>query len=116
MQVETLFEFINEDAIRIDGTRIGIETVIGAYKQGASPEEIVLRYPTLSLLQVHGTITYYLANKAEIEAYLSRVERLGEEAWQEQQRSPSHFVPQLRQRMEKARHELAEKNPYWRRP
>ena len=68
MQVETLFQFINEDSIRIDGTRIGIETVIGTYKQGASPEEIILRYPTLSLLQVHATITYYLSNKDEVEA------------------------------------------------
>jgi len=114
MQVETLFQFINEDSIRIDGTRIGIETVIGTYKQGASPEEIILRYPTLSLLQVHATITYYLSNKDEVEAYLSRVESLSDDAWQQQQQNPSSFVRDLRERVEKARLQLAEKDPYWR--
>ena len=49
MELEGYFEFIGVDAIRIAGTRVGIETVLCDYREGASPEEIVLRYPTLSL-------------------------------------------------------------------
>ena len=103
MELEGYFEFIGEEAIRIAGTRVGIETVLRDYKEGASPEEIVLRYPTLSLEQVHATITYYLANQEEVEAYLTLVRRRREEAWQEQQRHPSEFVRALRERLERQR-------------
>jgi len=107
MELERYFEFISEDAIRIAGTRVGIETVLRDYQEGASPEEIVLRYPTLSLEQIHATITYYLANREQVEAYLERVKQQQEEAWQEQQRHPSEFVRSLRERMERKRYELA---------
>jgi uncharacterized protein (DUF433 family) len=49
---------------------VGIETVVGDYQAGASPEEIALRYPTLTLEQIHATITYYLAHPGRIDAYL----------------------------------------------
>ncbi len=103
MELENYFEFIGEHAIRIAGTRVGIETVLHDYREGASPEEIVLRYPTLSLEQVYATITYYLANREKVEAYLKRVRQQQEEAWQEQQRQPSDFVRVLRERLERHR-------------
>lgn len=111
MDLERYFEFINEDAIRIAGTRVGIETVLRDYQEGASPEEIVLRYPTLSLEQVHATITYYLANREKVEAYLERVRQRQEEAWQEQQRHPSEFVRSLRERLERERQVVREAKP-----
>ena len=106
MELEKYFEFINNKAIRIAGTRIGIETVLRNYLQGAGPEEIVLRYPTLSLEQVHATITYYLANQEKVESYLGQVEQRQEEAWREQQQHPSEFVHQLRKRLNNQRREL----------
>jgi len=108
MELESYFEFIGEDAIRIAGTRVGIETVLCDYQEGASPEEIVLRYPTLSLEQIHATITYYLANRVKVEAYLDHVRQRQEEAWQEQQRYPSEFVRSLRERLERQRQALRE--------
>jgi len=109
MELESYFEFISEEAIRIKGTRVGIETVLRDYKEGASPEEIVLRYPTLSLEQVHATIIYYLANREKVEAYLERVRERQEAAWQEQQRHPSEFVRSLRERLERQRRLLHER-------
>ena len=97
------FDFVSEDDVRIKGTRVGIETVLRDYREGASPEEIVLRYPTVSLEQVYATITYYLAHQDEVEAYLARVRQQQEEAWQEQQRRPSEFVLALRERLERQR-------------
>jgi uncharacterized protein (DUF433 family) len=111
MELENYFEFVGEDAIRIAGTRVGIETVLRDYREGASPEEIVLRYPTVSLEQVHATITYYLANREKIEAYLERVRQRQEEAWQEQQYHPSEFVHTLRERLERQRQALREGKP-----
>jgi hypothetical protein len=48
----TSVNFIAEDAIRIAGTRVGIEIIIEDYREGASQEEINLHYPTLSLEQI----------------------------------------------------------------
>jgi len=111
MELESYFEFIAEDTIRIAGTRVGIETVVRDYQEGAGPEEIVLRYPTLSLEQVHATITYYLANREKVEAYLNRIRQQQEEAWQEQQRQPSAFVRSLRERVEQQRQTLRYREP-----
>ncbi len=108
MELESYFEFIDQKAIRIKGTRVGIETVLRDYKEGASPEEIVLRYPTLSLEQVHATIIYYLANREDVEAYLEWVRQRQEQAWQEQQRHPSEFVRSLRERLEQQRQAMRE--------
>lgn len=106
MQLESYFDFVAEDAIRIIGTRVGIETVIDEYQQGATPEEIVLRYPTLSLEQVYATITYYLANKQKVKEYIALVRQRQEEGWQEQQRNPSPFVRSLHERMAAQRRAL----------
>jgi hypothetical protein len=90
-------------AIRLAGTRVGIEYVLRDYLQGASPEELALRFPTLSLEQIHATITYFLAQRAEVSRYLGHV-------WQRQQMdaekadvNPSPFLISLRNRLESAR-------------
>ena len=81
MQLENYLEFNTEpvEHIRLKGTRIGIEHVIAYHKQFMTPEQIAYQfaYP-LDLAQVYAAITYYLANKAEMEAYLKR----GEERFQ----------------------------------
>jgi uncharacterized protein (DUF433 family) len=106
MDLESYFDFVADDAIRIKGTRVGIETVLWDYGLGATPEEIAIRYPTLSLQQVYVTITYYLVSRPALDAYMERVQRQGEEAWQEQQRHPSDFVQSLRERLERQRQVL----------
>ena len=78
------------------------------YLEGASPEEILLRYPTLNLEKIHATILYYLAKTEEVEAYLERVRQLDEEVSQEQLRNPSPFVMELRERFAKVSQELLE--------
>jgi uncharacterized protein (DUF433 family) len=106
MELESYFEFIDSEAIRLRGTRVGIETILRDYQQGASPEEIVLCYPTLSLEQVHATITYYLANQETFDSYIEKVTQKQEEDWQEQKQHPSEFVQKLRRRLEQQRRSL----------
>ena len=108
MKLENYFDFVQEDVIRIKGNRIDIEIVLEDYLTGASPEEILLRYPTLNLEKIHATILYYLAKTEEVEAYLERVRQLDEEASKEQLRNPSPFVVELRERFAKVSQELLE--------
>lgn len=63
----------------ISGTRVTLDTLVAAYEQGASPEEIVSRYTTLRLADVYAIITYYLRNREEVADYLSRREAEAEE-------------------------------------
>lgn len=68
-----------EDGIvRIGGTRVTLETIISVFKNGATAEEIVQKYPTVSLADIYGTIAYYLRNRSEIERYLTEQEHLSE--------------------------------------
>lgn len=63
--------------MRVAGTRVSLDSVIYAFNEGATPEEIVQQYPTLDLKDVYALISYYLQNQSEVETYLAqrRVER-----------------------------------------
>jgi uncharacterized protein (DUF433 family) len=59
-----------DGTIRVAGTRLTLDTVIAAYHDGAPPEEIVKRFPGLSLPDAYAVIEFYLRNRQEVEAYL----------------------------------------------
>ena len=62
------------------GSRVSLESIIYEFLDGASPESIVKNFPSLTLEQVYGVITFYLANRPEMDAYLAETEKLWEEA------------------------------------
>jgi uncharacterized protein (DUF433 family) len=57
--------------VRVSGTRVTLDTVIGAFSRGATAEQIVQQYPSLELADVYAVIAYYLRNTQEVEAYLT---------------------------------------------
>src|SRR6188472_856737 len=69
----------------IGETRVPLDTVVGVYETGVSPEEIVRRYDTLSLADVYGVLSYYLAHREDVDAYLSERQRLAAEIRSENQ-------------------------------
>ncbi|NUM48215.1 MAG: DUF433 domain-containing protein [Anaerolineales bacterium] len=58
--------------IRVGGTRVPLDTVVEAFGDGATPEEIVYQYPSLNLSDVYSAIGYYLQNRAKVEDYLKK--------------------------------------------
>jgi uncharacterized protein (DUF433 family) len=69
---------IAEDAsggLRVGGSRVLLETVIRAFQDGATPETIVQRYPTVSLENIYTVVAYYLRHRQEIDEYLARREQ-----------------------------------------
>lgn len=71
----TLPDFLTQDAdgfIRLSGHRIGLHHVVRLYRDGYTAEMLVEHYPTLSLALVHRVIAFYLDNRAEVDAYLTR--------------------------------------------
>ena len=61
-----------DGVVRVSNTRIPLDTVVIAFKEGATAEEIVSQYPVLKLADVYAVISYYLQQKPEVEAYLSQ--------------------------------------------
>jgi uncharacterized protein (DUF433 family) len=56
---------------RIASTRVSVQRIAAWYKMGLNAEEIVERMGNLTLAQVYAALTYYHANREEIEVYLS---------------------------------------------
>ena len=57
--------------VRVGGTRVTLESVVGAFELGATPEQILHKFPSLKLDDVYAVITYYLRHKDEVKAYLA---------------------------------------------
>lgn len=57
---------------RVAGTRVSLDSVVFAFEEGATPEEIVQDFPTLDLAAVYSVIGYYLQNRSEVGRYLER--------------------------------------------
>ena len=58
--------------VYVGKTRITLDTVVAAFTEGATAEEIVQQYPSLQLADVYHVIGYYLRHPTEVEAYLQQ--------------------------------------------
>lgn len=79
-----------DGAIRVGSTRVTLDTVISAFLDGATAEEIVQQYPSLQLADVYSVIGYYLKQRDEVDAYL---QRRREHAEQVRQQNEARFDP-----------------------
>ena len=61
-----------EDAYRIAGTRVSLDSIVYAFWRGQSPESIAKSFPVLTLEEIYGAIAFYLAHREEIDAYLEK--------------------------------------------
>ena len=70
------------------------------YWSGQSPEAIALDFPSLTLEKVYGAITFYLRERAQIDAYLARQDA----AWTELRAASESANATLLERLRAARH------------
>ena len=77
-----------DGVMRVRGTRVTLESVVAAFRDGATAEEIVQQYPSASLADVYQVIGYYLRHSTELESYLaerqqevSETRRTNESRW-----------------------------------
>ena len=59
-----------DGVVRVGSTRVTLDSVIYAFRKGATPEEIAQQYPALSLVDVYGAVAYYLRFQDETDAYI----------------------------------------------
>ena len=59
-----------DGVIRVGRTRVRLDTVVYAFNEGYTAEEIVTQYPALHLSDVYAVIAYYLDNRAAVDRYM----------------------------------------------
>ena len=79
-----------DGVIRVGGTRVTLDTLVFAFNDGATPEEMAQQYPSVALVDVYSVITYYLRNQTEVCSYL---EKRSEQAAQVRRNNEKRFNP-----------------------
>ncbi len=77
-----------DGTILIRGTRVTLETVVAAFTEGVTAEEIAQQYPSASLADIYQVIGYYLRHSTDLAPYLAErqhqaieVRRANESKW-----------------------------------
>jgi uncharacterized protein (DUF433 family) len=65
-----------DGVVRVGSSRVTLDTVVAAFREGMTPEGIVEQYPSLRLAEVYSVIGYVLRHPEQVETYLRERERL----------------------------------------
>ena len=80
VQAQPLPLVVDADGVtHISNTRVTLDTVVAAFRDGLTAEAIVEQYPALDLADTYLVIGYFLRHQAEVDAYLSRRQQLADE-------------------------------------
>jgi uncharacterized protein (DUF433 family) len=91
----------------VAGTRVSLDSIVYSFRRGESPETICQNFELLRLEEIYGAIAYYLANQADIDAYLIRQG----EKWAEGKRDAEPLPAGLHDRLLRAREETHATRP-----
>lgn len=58
----------------VPGKRISLDSIVYAFRRGQSPESILQSFPLLTLEEIYGAITFYLANRKAVDSSLAEDE------------------------------------------
>ena len=80
-----------DGVVRVGRTRVTLDTVVAAFEEGATAEEIVQQYPSLDLADVYSVIGFYLRHRFEVDAYLHQRQQQADaaRAYSESRHDPS---------------------------
>lgn len=88
----------------VGNTRVTLDSLIGFYRQGETAEDLHEGFPTVPLAHIYAVIAYYLANEAEVDAYLKAREEIAERVRHEwESRNPPPTKAELVARLEAKR-------------
>ncbi len=76
--------------VRVSHTRVTLDTLVQAFAEGATAEEIAQQYPSVPLADVYSIVGYYLRRRAEVDAYLWERRQLADQV---RQQADTHADP-----------------------
>jgi uncharacterized protein (DUF433 family) len=79
-----------DGAVRVGGTRVTLDTLVEAFHEGLTAEEMAQPYPSVALADIYAVIGYYLRRRTEVEAYLEERRQKAREVreWNEARTDP----------------------------
>ena len=83
-----------QGTIRIKGSRVSLDSIVHHFKLGATAEQIVQSFPSLSLGDVYSSIAYYLTHRRGIETYLEQ-QKVAADNLQEQLESDPDYQAEI---------------------
>jgi uncharacterized protein (DUF433 family) len=89
----------------VAGTRVSLDSIVYAFRRGAAPETIRRSFPVLTLEEVYGAITFYLAHEQEIDEHLQQSDLKFEAEAERRREQFRHANPELYERLTRARQE-----------
>jgi uncharacterized protein (DUF433 family) len=60
----------SDGVVRVVRTRVTLDTIVAAFAEGATAEEIAQQYPSLDLADVYSVLAFFLRHRSEVDAYL----------------------------------------------
>ncbi len=73
----------DDGSIRVSGSRMHFNIVIGIYQEEGSVEGLRGALPDLALPVAHRLVAYYLAHQHEVDAWMQQLEREADEIWEQ---------------------------------
>lgn len=91
-----------DGSIRVKGTRLPIDRIVYAYKNGECPEDIFDSFPSdaYTVADIYSIIAYYLQNKEKIEKYLEKREEEAKKIREEIESTPGYQEKREERRQE----------------
>jgi len=80
----------SDGVVRVSGTRVTLDTIVYAFLDGATAEEIAQQYPSVSLPDIYSVIGYYLNQSAKVNEYLQQREKIAAKV---KQQNETQFGP-----------------------
>jgi len=68
-----------DGVVRVGSSRVTLDSVVAAFRTGATAEQIAQQYPSVDLADVYAVITYYLRHRGEVDEYLRARDRAAAE-------------------------------------
>ena len=87
--------------VRVGGTRVTLDQIVGAFREGVTAEEIALRFSSLDLGDVYATVAYYLHNREAVDRYVDEQAALAED--QRRRHAQPLDARELRERLQARR-------------
>lgn len=87
-----------DGTIRIIGSRVTLDSIVHHFKLGATAEQIAHKFPSIELADIYASITYYLNNRDEIEAYLHAQEAEADVTQQRIESNPQYQTSNAKMR------------------
>jgi uncharacterized protein (DUF433 family) len=96
----------------VSGSRVEVYSVIAAWNQGYSPEEVQSSFPVLSLVDIYGTILYYLEHRKQLDAFFRETDTQYHRLKAEAEAANPEFYATMRERTARyraaqAKHDVA---------